>query len=40
MLELAPEFATEQAARAALPYRDEAVLQAYLDGLRKAGWRG
>ncbi|MBB3182023.1 adenylate/guanylate cyclase domain-containing protein [Variovorax sp. Sphag1AA] len=37
---LLPGFTTEQAARASLGFRDEAVFQHWLTGLRKAGWRG
>jgi adenylate cyclase len=39
-LALMPGFATESAARASLPFRDEAVFQHTLEGLRKAGWAG
>jgi tetratricopeptide (TPR) repeat protein len=39
-LALAPGYTTEQAARAAIAFRDEAVFQHYLEGLRKAGWKG
>ena len=33
-----PGFTSEQAARTFLPFRDEAVFQRWLEGLRKAGW--
>ena len=39
-LALMPGFTTEQAARASMGFRDEAVFQHYLEGLRKAGWTG
>ena len=39
-LELSPGFVNEQAARASTGFRDEAVFQHYLEGLRKAGWKG
>jgi adenylate cyclase len=39
-LALMPGYATEQAARASVGFRDEAVFQHYLEGLRKAGWQG
>jgi len=35
-----PGFTSEQAARSLLPFRDEAVFQHWLEGLRKAGWEG
>jgi adenylate cyclase len=35
-----PGFSSEQAARSSLPFRDEAVFQHWLEGLRKAGWEG
>jgi len=31
---------TEQTARSVMPFRDEAVFQHWLEGLRKAGWKG
>lgn len=37
---LLPGFTTEQAARASVGFRDEAVFQHWLEGLRKAGWQG
>ncbi len=40
MLEFMPQFVSETAARATLPFRDEAVFQHYIEGLRKAGWQG
>ena len=39
-LTLSPGFTNEQAARASTGFRDEAVFQHYLEGLRKAGWKG
>ena len=39
-LALMPGYTTEQAARSTLAFRDEAVFQHYLEGLRKAGWKG
>lgn len=39
-LALAPNFTGVEAARAALPFRDEATFQRLLDGMRKAGWKG
>ena len=39
-LALSPGFTNEQAARASMGFRDEAVFQHYLEGLRKAGWQG
>ena len=39
-LTLSPGFTNEQAARASTGFRDEAVFQHYLEGLRKAGWQG
>ena len=39
-LALMPAYATEQAARASVGFRDEAVFQHYIEGLRKAGWKG
>lgn len=39
-LALMPGFTTEQAARASMGFRDEAVFQHWLEGLRKAGWKG
>jgi adenylate cyclase len=39
-LALMPGYATEQAARVSAGFRDEAVFQHYLEGLRKAGWTG
>jgi hypothetical protein len=39
-LTLMPGYTTEQAARASVGFRDEAVFQHYLEGLRKAGWQG
>ncbi|MGJ7506245.1 adenylate/guanylate cyclase domain-containing protein [Variovorax sp. GT1P44] len=35
-----PGFTSEQAARSVLTIRDEAVFQHWLEGLRKAGWKG
>lgn len=40
VLALIPGFTTEQAARASMGFRDEAVFQRWLEGLRKAGWPG
>lgn len=37
---LMPSYTTEQAARAAVGFRDEPVFQHYLEGVRKAGWKG
>ena len=31
---------TEQTARSVMPFRDEAVFQHWLEGLRNAGWEG
>ena len=31
---------TEQTARSVITFRDEAVFQHWLEGLRKAGWEG
>ena len=39
-LTLMPSYTTEQAARASIRFRDEPVFQHYLEGLRKAGWKG
>ncbi len=39
-LALMPGYATVQAARASNGFRDEAVFQHYIEGLRKAGWKG
>lgn len=39
-LALSPAFASEQGIRASTGFRDESVFQHYLEGLRKAGWRG
>jgi hypothetical protein len=39
-LALMPGYTTERAARGTLAFRDEAVFQHYLEGLRKAGWKG
>ena len=39
-LELVPGYTSEAAARAMMGFRDEAVFQHYLEGLRKAGWTG
>jgi len=39
-LNLMPGYATEAAARKSVGFRDEALLQRYLEGLRKAGWKG
>jgi adenylate cyclase len=39
-LALMPGYTTEQAARSAVAFRDEAVFQHSLEGLRKAGWKG
>lgn len=35
-----PGFTSEQVARSLMPFRDEAVFQHWLEGLRKAGWDG
>ena len=35
-----PGFTSEQVARSLSPFRDEAVFQHWLEGLRKAGWEG
>jgi adenylate cyclase len=35
-----PGFTSEQAARSLSPFRDEEVFQRWLEGLRKAGWKG
>lgn len=35
-----PGFTSEQEVRSLLPFRDEAVFQHWLEGLRKAGWEG
>ena len=37
---LSPGLCSEQAVRASTGFRDEAVFQHYLEGLRKAGWKG
>lgn len=39
-LELMPSFTSEQTARSMVPHRDEADIQHWLEGLRKAGWQG
>ena len=39
-LTLMPSYTTEQAARASIRFRDEPVFQHYLEGPRKAGWKG
>jgi len=39
-LTLMPSYISEQAARASIWFRDEPVFQHYLEGLRKAGWKG
>ena len=39
-LALMPGYTTEAAARASVGFRDEALFQRYIDGLRKAGWQG
>jgi adenylate cyclase len=39
-LALSPGLCSEQAIRASTGFRDEAVFQHYLEGLRKAGWKG
>ena len=39
-LTLMPSYTTEHAARASARFRDEPVFQHYLEGLRKAGWKG
>ena len=39
-LVLPPDFANEQAMRASTAFRDEALFQHFLEGLRKAGWTG
>jgi adenylate cyclase len=39
-LMLAPGLSTEQSMRASTAFRDEAVFQHFLEGLRKAGWKG
>lgn len=39
-LRLLPNFSTEQGARISMGFRDEAVFQHWLEGLRKAGWKG
>jgi len=39
-LTLMPGYTTEAAARASVGFRDEAMFQHYLAGLRKAGWQG
>ena len=39
-LKLSAALASEQAMRASVPFRDEAVFQHFLEGLRKAGWTG
>jgi hypothetical protein len=38
-LKLSPGLSTEQAMRASVPFRDEALFQHFLQGLRKAGWQ-
>jgi adenylate cyclase len=39
-LVLSPGLSTDAAMRASVPIRDEAVFQHFLEGLRKAGWKG
>jgi adenylate cyclase len=39
-LELVPSYTSEAAARAMMNFRDDALFQHYLEGLRKAGWQG
>ena len=39
-LTLLPNFSTEQGARVSMGFRDEVVFQHWLEGLRKAGWKG
>lgn len=39
-LKLMPAFTSEATARTSLGFRDEALFQRYLEGLRKAGWQG
>jgi adenylate cyclase len=39
-LELVPDYTSEAAARVSASFRDEALFQHYLEGLRKAGWTG
>jgi adenylate cyclase len=39
-LELVPGYTSEEAARETAGFRDEALFQHYLEGLRKAGWTG
>ena len=39
-LAMVPGYTSEKAARASVNFRDEAVFQHYLEGLRKAGWQG
>jgi TolB-like protein/Tfp pilus assembly protein PilF len=39
-LTLMPSYTTESAARASVQFRDEPVFQHYLEGMRKAGWKG
>jgi adenylate cyclase len=39
-LERVPGYTSEAAARAMMGFRDEALFQHYLEGLRKAGWTG
>jgi adenylate cyclase len=39
-LAMVPRFTTEEAARSSMPFRNEAMFQRWLDGLRKAGWQG
>lgn len=39
-LKLMPGFRSEATARTSLGFRDEALFQHYLEGLRKAGWQG
>ena len=39
-LELVPGYTSEAVARASASFRDEALFQHYLEGLRKAGWTG
>lgn len=37
---LMPEYPSEDLFRTTMPFRQESMLQHYLDGLRKAGWAG
>lgn len=40
LLELMQGYVNEEVARASIGFRDEAIFQHYLEGLRKAGWTG